>query len=313
MKVRLVGLCGGTTAFVVAAILMFATAADAEEVYWAVAETSTIFRATLDGSNVEELPTTRFGAPHDIALDPRNKKMFWTSSDYGQLKSGNKTLLDYGKILRADLDATKVEKLFATGRTRVTVTDGGSRSLIASGNEGPYGIELNLLHGKIYWCEFHGSRVRRCDLDGANVETLVERAGQARDIALDVSEEKMYWTTFQGEIKRASFDGTEVEILVEGLSNPHGIALDVRRGKMYWADGRIHRADMDGQHVELVVGNDKCAPAGIELDLSNNKIYWADYSRQKVLRADLDGSNIEEIVPFTRGKPSAIALYLNGN
>ena len=123
----------------------------------------------------------------------------------------------------------------------------------------------------------------------------------------------MYWTTFQGEIKRANLNGTEVEVLVEGLTNPHGIALEVQRGKMYWADGRIQRADMNGQHLELVVGNENCAPTGIELDLSNDKIYWADYRRQKVLRADLNGSNIEEIVPFTRGKPSAIALYLRGD
>jgi sugar lactone lactonase YvrE len=314
MRARLLSVYGITVATVVAAILTAATAAGAQQIYWTVTETSTILRANLDGSNTEELPTTQFGAPHDLAVDTFNEKMFWTSSEHGQLKSGKRTLLDYGKMLSADLDATHVETLFATGQTRIIVDRSDTHDVIVSGDEGPYGIALDLPHRKIYWCEFHGSRIRRCDLDGANVETLVERAGQARDIALDLSEKKVYWTTFQGEIKRANFDGTGVELLVEGLSNPHGIALDIRRGRMYWADvHRIERADMDGQNAEQIWVDQNREATGIELDLRNDKIYWADYKGQKIFRADLDGSHVEEVVPSARGKPSAIALYLKGN
>jgi len=313
MRARRTGVYGITGAMVATAILTAATAAGAQQIYWTVTETSTILRANLDGSDTEELPTTQFGAPHDLAVDTSNEKIFWTSSDYGQLKSGKSTLLNYGKMLSADLDATEVETLFATGKTRIILDATDTHSVIVSGDEGPYGIALDLPHRKIYWCEFRGSRIRRCDLDGANVETLLERAGQARDIALDLSGEKIYWTTFQGQIKRANFDGTGVVMLVEGLTNPHGIALDVPRNRIYWADGRIQRADMGGQNVEHVWVDENGWATGIELDLRNNKIYWADYKGQKIFRADLDGSDVEEVVSSTRGKPSAIALYLKGN
>ena len=63
-----------------------------------------IYRANLDGSNVEDLVTTRskkYAGPTDIALDVGKGKMYWTEG---------KTSAGYtAKIRRANLDGSNVE------------------------------------------------------------------------------------------------------------------------------------------------------------------------------------------------------------
>jgi low density lipoprotein receptor-related protein 5/6 len=90
--------------------------------------------------------------------------------------------------------------------------------------------------------------IKRANLDGTDLETLVSGLGWPFHIALDVSAGKMYWAdAVAPKIQRANLDGGGVEDLVTtGLDFPAGIALDLSAGKMYWADAgapKIQRAN----------------------------------------------------------------------
>jgi hypothetical protein len=95
--------------------------------------------------------------------------------------------LDDGSIERADID----------GRNR--------RIIIPKGiTHTPKQIHLDKQNGKLYWSDREGMRVMRANLDGSQVETLVEtgrgdddRRDQTRwcvGITIDPNRGKIYWT-----------------------------------------------------------------------------------------------------------------------
>ena len=125
--------------------------------YWT--EGTVIKRADLDGGAVEILVTVppREGLT-DIALDPANGKMYWTVPNNRY-------------IVRANLDGS--------GRETVITSEFGR----------PHHVSLDVPGGKIYWTD-EGifpvpNSIRRANLDGTNVETLI--IGKADSIALDLS------------------------------------------------------------------------------------------------------------------------------
>ena len=258
------------------------------KVYWTDLDYDGIFRADLDGQNVE-YDYIRSGSPRDIALDVDRGKIYWTG------------WTDAGAILRADLNGQNIEEI-------LTVSDSY-----------PEEITLDVDRGKIYWTNTYWTNpttqtIHRADLDGQNIEHLFDSADDVKreiwgprvGITLDVNGGKMYWTNSgPGTIQRADLDGENREILFDPLvRKPYGIALYI--DKIYWTDvvkGTIQRADLNGQNIEvLITGLNR--PKDIAL-LDGDKIYWADegagVSRAdpetgKIQQADLDGSNVKDVL-----------------
>ena len=242
----------------------------AQKMYWLDEESNKIQRASLDGSNIEDLVTTELETPEAIALDVAGGKMYWT--DKGTTK-----------IQRANLDGSNVEDLI----TGLTI---------------PEGIALDVARGKMYWAGEDMDKIQRANLNGSNIEALVT-TGNPWGITLDLIGSKMYWTDQETDkIQRANLDGSNIEDLVTtGLDTPIGIDLDLAGGKMYWADrgtDKIQRANLDGSNIEDLVtdadGLDE--PEDVAVDIIGGKVYWVDHGTDKVQRANLDGSNIEDLV-----------------
>jgi DNA-binding beta-propeller fold protein YncE len=143
--------------------------------------------------------------------------------------------------------------------------------------------------------------IQRANLDGSEVESLLSGLERVLGIALDLTNEKMYFTENKWtapavhRITRANLDGSDPVVLVTGYV-PFGVALDVAGGKIYWTDqsGNIYRANLeDGSGVESLVSTS--GPYGIALDLDGGKMYWTDTDPDRVARANLDGSNVETL------------------
>jgi len=206
--------------------------------------------------------------PEDITIDTLGGKIYWCSES---------------TIKRANLDGTDIQ-------------------LVAGGLDSVTGIYLDVAGGKIYWLDEGEDKIQRANLDGTNVEDLITGlSNDPLDLAVDVSEGKIYWTYRYGEIKirRADLDGANVEdlITVTGRSRPVEIAIDVSGGKMYWFDegqDKIQRANLDGTDIKDIAS--EVSDGDIALDVPGGKIYWADYYEEKIQRANLDGTNVEDVV-----------------
>ena len=266
-------------------LLMYLTLplnATAQKMYWLDEESDKIQRASVDGSNIEDL-VTGLGTPEAIALDVAGGKMYWT--DKGT-----------DKIQRANLDGSNVEDLI----TGLTI---------------PEGIALDVARGKMYWVGEDMDKIQRANLNGSHIEALVT-TGKPWGITLDLVGNQMYWTDQETDkIQRANLDSSNIEDLVTtGLDTPIGIALDIKGNKMYWADrgtNKIQRANLDGSNIEdLVTDADGLVdPEDIALDIVEGKMYWIDHGTNKIQCANLDGSNIEDLVTIEgESRLSGIAL-----
>ena len=94
-------------------------------------------------------------------------------------------------------DDGSIERGTSTGGNRTTIVPEG-------GTFTPKQLQLEEASQKLYWCDREGMRVMRCNLDGSNVETLVQtgegdedRRDQTRwcvGIAVDPDRGQFYWT-----------------------------------------------------------------------------------------------------------------------
>ena len=166
-----------------------------------------------------------------------------------------------GSIERVDLD----------GQNRVTIIGEGKTFT-------PKQLHLEKKSRKLYWCDREGMRVMRANLDGSNIETLVDTSkGDARPgtdltkwcvgITVDPDRGQIYWTqkgpdnAGKGRIFRAKIDipkgetpanRTDIEVLFDGLPEPIDLELDLKNRLLYWTDrgdpprgNTVNRASMD--------------------------------------------------------------------
>jgi hypothetical protein len=230
-----------------------------------------------------------------------------------------------GSIERADLD----------GRNRTTIVPQG-------GTFTPKQIQLEKKSGKLYWCDREGMRVMRADLDGSNIETIVDTSqGDSRPgpdatrwcvgVAVDVDGGKLYWTqkgpdnAGKGRICRAGVEvppgqaasnRTDIEVLYDGLPEPIDLDLDLNDRVMYWTDrgdpprgNTVNRAPMDsdatGRSAPEIVLTHLMEGIGIALDLKGDRMFITDFGGN-VLTAKLDGSD-EKALLVAQGNLTGIA------
>src|SRR6201987_714616 len=159
-----------------------------------------IHSMTPDGSDRKTI-VTDCRLPDGIAVDVEKGHIYWTNMGVPHLNDGS--------IELADLD----------GRNRkVIVPEGGTFT--------PKQIHLDRKNGKLYWCAREGMRVMRWNLDGSQIETLIEagrgdpdRRDQSRwcvGITLDPERRQIYWT------QKGPDNGERGRIFRAGLEIPKG-------------------------------------------------------------------------------------------
>jgi DNA-binding beta-propeller fold protein YncE len=269
-----------------------------------------------DGSD-RTVIVTECRYPDGIAVDVAAGHIYWTNM-------GNPTAND-GSVERADLD----------GRNRKTIVRQG-------GTFTPKQLQLEKKSRSLYWCDREGMRLMRANLDGSNIETLVDTSqGDPRPgldatkwcvgVAIDVDGGKVYWTqkgpdnAGKGRIFRAGIDiptgqtvsnRADIEVLYEGLPEPIDLELDLNNRLMYWTDrgdpprgNTVNRAPMDSD------AKDRPAPEilfthlmegiGIALDLEGDRMFITDFGGD-VLSAKLDGSD-KKVLLVAQGNLTGIA------
>ena len=102
-----------------------------------------------DGSD-RKVIVTDCRLPDGIAVDVGAGHVYWTNM-------GSSPSTNDGSIERADLD----------GKNRRVIVPLGSTFT-------PKQIQLDKKNGKLYWCDREGMQVMRSNLDGSQIETLIE-------------------------------------------------------------------------------------------------------------------------------------------
>jgi DNA-binding beta-propeller fold protein YncE len=222
---------------------------------------------------------------------------------------GNPVVND-GSVERADFDGSNITSIIRPGGTFT-----------------PKQLQLDEKNRKLYWCDREGMRVMRANLDGSNIETLVDTSqGDPRPgpdqtkwcvgIAVDPEGGKIYWTqkgndnAGQGRIFRANIEipsgqspanRRDVELLYDNLPEPIDLDLDPTNRTLYWTDrgdpprgNTVNRAPMDpkpGSRKEPeILFSHLMEGIGLALDLKGSRMFITDLAGS-VYSANLDGSN----------------------
>eukprot|EP00438_Fugacium_kawagutii_P012091 Skav202410 [mRNA] locus=scaffold815:528710:541726:+ [translate_table: standard] len=159
----------------------------------------------------------------------------------------------------------------------------------------PRGLALDLKEGRMYWTEDGTMKLRSSTLDGQDLRDVIvktEVQEGPRDIAVDVTTRKVYWTALCG-LRRANLDGSNEEA-VSSADFASGVAIC--NGSVFWADwmhGQIFRRDMTNSGTEERIVTGLASPVGIAVDPFNPHIYWSDIGIARTQRAYPDGSHIQ--------------------
>jgi len=265
-----------------------------------------------DGSDKKTI-VTDCRLPDGIAVDAQAGHIYWTNMGVPSLNDGS--------IERADID----------GRNRkVIIPQGGTHT--------PKQIHLDKQNGKFYWCDREGMRVMRSNLDGSQVETLVEtgrgdadRRDQTRwcvGITLDPVRKQIYWTQKgpekgnKGRLFRTNVEmpkgetvaqRSDIEVLYDGLPEPIDLELDLDNRVLYWTDrgdpprgNTVNRAPIDAkpQAPEILVAH-LMEGIGIALDVPRDRMFITDFAGS-IYSANLDGSNEQNLL-YAQGNLTGIA------
>jgi hypothetical protein len=181
-------------------------------------------------------------------------------------------------------------------------------------------------------------RVMRCNLDGSQVETLVEAGrGDAdrRDqtkwcvgLAIDPKHDKIYWTqkgpdnAGRGRILRANVEipagetpanRSDIEVFYDGLPEPIDLELDHENRIVYWTDrgdpprgNTVNRASIDNKPAEPeIVVTHLMEGIGIALDVPGDRMFVTDFAGS-IYSARLDGSGERNFL-YAQGNLTGIA------
>ena len=186
-----------------------------------------------------------------------------------------------------------------------------------------------LAQNKVYWTEAGQveSRIRRANLDGTSVQTLLfdpvgSGTGNAQlsfptSIALDRDNQQMYWVDFGlDRISRSTFNGAGVTTLVQfpSAAQMRAVALDLPNNHMYFTnftDDTINRANLDGSNPTIILDLPSATiPLGLNIDPGAGKIYFTDNGLNMIRRCNLDGTGLEDMVTTGLDSPVNVVLDL---
>jgi hypothetical protein len=266
-----------------------------------------------DGSD-RKVIVTNGEMPDGITTDVGAGHIYWTNM-------GSAPGVNDGSIERADFD----------GKNRKVIVPRGATFT-------PKQIQHDKKNGKLYWCDREGMRVMRCNLDGSQIETLVEagrgdtdRRDQTRwcvGITIDPERQQIYWTQKgptkgdQGRLFRAGLEipegqtaanRSDIEVFFDQLPEPIDLELDLKNRVLYWTDrgdpprgNTVNRASIDAkpQAPEIVVRH-LMEGIGIALDVPGDRMFVTDFAGS-VYSAKLDGSGERNFL-YAQGNLTGIA------
>src|SRR6201991_4155630 len=265
-----------------------------------------------DGSDRKTIVTDG-RLPDGIAVDVEAGHIYWTNMGIPNLNDGS--------IERVDLDG---------GNRKVIVPQGVTHT--------PKQMHLDKANGKLYWCDREGMRVMRANLDGSQVETLVEagrgdadRRDQTRwcvGITIDPVRKQIYWTQKgpdnggQGRIFRAGLqipsgetaaNRSDIEVFFDRLPEPIDLELDLENRVLYWTDrgdpprgNTVNRASIDAKpKAPEIVLTHLMEGIGIALDVPGDRMFVTDFGGS-LYSAKLDGSG-ERTLLASQGNLTGVA------
>jgi len=283
-------------------------AARTERLFFLEASGGRIHSVNADGADGKVI-VSGCRIPDGIVVDVDAGHIYWTNMGVPSRNDGS--------IERADLD----------GQNRKTIIPEGATFT-------PKQLHLKKKSAKLYWCDREGMRVMRANLDGSEIETLVDTSkGEVRPgtdqtkwcvgITVDPDRGRIYWTqkgpddAGKGRLFRANIDipkgensanRADIELLFDGLPEPIDLELDRKNRLLYWTDrgdpprgNTVNRVSLDADF------NKRPAPEILLTHLMEGIGIALDFKGDRMFLTDLAGTIYSAKLDGTQKKPLLVA------
>lgn len=236
----------------------------------------------LDGSNLHELftiPSSEW-LPVGITYIPATDTLYWVdSAGPNNVLSAKSNGSSFASLVNVPGSSARgpssdgAGKLYYTGGNqilRANLNGSSPQLLFTAVQSSPLGAPcVDGTNGHVYFGA--DGEIKRIDLDGSGVVTVVRGVLTPRAIELDVENGHVYWidaNTISDYVGRAKLDDSEFTVLIDnspGVVQSSGLLaflFDALNDQLYYADelaGTIVRANLDGSGATLFY----TSPAGL--------------------------------------------------
>uniref|UniRef100_A0A8C2KB49 Low density lipoprotein receptor-related protein 4 n=1 Tax=Cyprinus carpio TaxID=7962 RepID=A0A8C2KB49_CYPCA len=283
-----------------------------ELVFWSDVTLDRIMRASLNGSNVEEVVSTGLESPGGLAIDWIHNKLYWTDSGTSRIEVANLDGTQRKVLLwqRMEKPRAIALKIYWTDWGNMPCIeyanmDGTNRKIIADTHLfWPNGLTIDYASHRIYWVDAKHHVIERADLDGKNRKAVISQ-GLPHPFAITVFEDSLYWTDWHTKsINSANkFTGKNQEVIRNKLHFPMDIhTLHPQRQP---AGGRNRCGSNNGGCSHLCLPSNKtytCAcPTGLDKFLLFTR-------RTDIRRISFDNEDkLDDVIPLADIR-NAVAL-----
>ena len=190
------------------------------KIYWGDGGTFAIRSANFDGSGVSLF--TNLTGPNirttDMAIDPVGGFLYY-SADIGARigrinlsTRANTTLFNFSQGYGIAIDTSKGKLYYSSdsnrfiGQANLDGTGMISNFIDLGAGAGAYGLGIDSVNNRLYWAGSN-ARIGSANLDGTNVLLNIVSVSNVRDVTVDSSIGKIFYTN-NGVIGTANLDGT---------------------------------------------------------------------------------------------------------
>lgn len=223
-----------------------------QQLYWLEGATAKIRSASVADFSPQDVYTGLNGA-YAIAIG--SAAIYWTEPNAQRIRVGYEGNPTASTLLNLSAESAIPRGIVVDGTT-LYWTDAGNKKIRGANTDGsnvhdvlttglvsPGSLAIEHAAQRLYWAD-NGTGAKsivRCDISGANVETVVTGLGQVWAITLDTDAGKVYWIdTGADKIQWASYTGSlpaaKVDLVTGLQHNARGMVLDVSAQKIYWSD-----------------------------------------------------------------------------
>jgi hypothetical protein len=232
--------------------------------------------------------------------------------------SASTTDVTVNDLYWADTNAGTIENYYFGPNPMIV--GGVGPTQIASGQNRPTGVAVDLLNNHLYWANEgsapNSGTIVEANSDGSNQKTIA--TGQDNPVGVAVSGNNLYWANggdpgqSDGSIIEANFDGTDAHAIATNQDDPSDVA--VGGTDLVWSNytgGTIVEANLDGTDAHTIATNQD-DPNGVAI--GGGVVYWTSLSGSggsnsgTVVEANLDGTVQTTLATGSTNDPAGIAV-----
>ena len=104
--------------------------------------------------------------------------------------------------------------------------DGSDSVTLVTGLDFPVGVTIDVAYRRLYWAENGGNKTQSSDLDGRDIQFVIELSGDFSPFGIAALNDRIYWgDAVNYKLGSCTKDGQDVQTLYTGTSDIHQLTI----------------------------------------------------------------------------------------